>query len=316
MGENYRRRRRERLEAFGSPGAQITLTDLADEYLAQWTGKDQSLSFKIRYWSENLGTKKLIEITPKMIHDTLNKYANEKAMRSDGVDADGKPKMKSINRVRAPATINRMKAALSSMLKYANQKFYITSNPAHKVANRPENNKRVRYLSHDERGALLTACKGAQWNKLELLVVMALTTGARQGELLSLTWTDIDFKAKTATLLETKNGESRVLTLPSPALKLLRQHQEVSKRLVFPSEIKPFRPFEFRKHWIKALADASITDFKFHDLRHSAASYLVMNGATLYETGEVLGHKSVQTTKRYAHLSTDHKADLDGTRLW
>ena len=63
-------------------------------------------------------------------------------------------------------------------------------------------------------------------------------------------------------------------------------------------------------YWYDVLKDAQVEDFRFHDLRHTAASYLVMNGATLYETGEVLGHKSIQTTKRYAHLSTAHKSSL------
>jgi len=62
--------------------------------------------------------------------------------------------------------------------------------------------------------------------------------------------------------------------------------------------------------WTRALQRANIKNFRFHDLRHTAASYLVMNGASLHETAEILGHKSTQTTKRYAHLSTDHKSAL------
>ncbi|MBT6980831.1 MAG: tyrosine-type recombinase/integrase, partial [Candidatus Marinimicrobia bacterium] len=70
------------------------------------------------------------------------------------------------------------------------------------------------------------------------------------------------------------------------------------------------KPIDFRKPWYIALKRAQITGFRFHDLRHTAASYLVMGGATLHETGEILGHKSEQTTKRYAHLSTAHKGEL------
>lgn len=69
-------------------------------------------------------------------------------------------------------------------------------------------------------------------------------------------------------------------------------------------------PFHFQKQWVKALKDAEITNFRFHDLRHSRASYLAMEGCSLLEIAEVLGHKSVQTTKRYAHLSTEHKAKV------
>ena len=101
-----------------------------------------------------------------------------------------------------------------------------------------------------------------------------------------------------------------MLSLPSPAMAALESWRAVGTGLVFPSETRPGQHFEVRKHWCAALDTAGIEDFRFHDLRHSAASYLVMNGATLNETAEVLGHKSIQTTMRYAHLSTEHKAKL------
>jgi len=68
--------------------------------------------------------------------------------------------------------------------------------------------------------------------------------------------------------------------------------------------------YNFRVQWTRALQRANIKNFRFHDLRHTAASYFVMNAASLHETAEILGHKSTQTTKRYAHLSTDHKSAL------
>ena len=70
------------------------------------------------------------------------------------------------------------------------------------------------------------------------------------------------------------------------------------------------RPFEFRKHWDKAVTAAEIADFRFHDLRHTCASYLAQNGASLLQIAEVLGHKQLEVTKRYSHLCVDHKQDL------
>jgi integrase len=204
-----------------------------------------------------------------------------------------------------------MRACLSSIFRYAiKEQSYLSANPVAQVPSRTEKNKRTRFLSDEERNALLTACHESDWNKLYLLVLMALTTGARLGELLGLHWDEIDFKERTTLLIDTKNGDSRILTIPESTINELQRFREVGSGLVFPSPTKFRKPFEFRKHWHKAMADAGIEGFRFHDLRHSCASMLVMNGATLYEAGQVLGHKSQQTTARYAHLSTGHKQAL------
>ena len=86
--------------------------------------------------------------------------------------------------------------------------------------------------------------------------------------------------------------------------------RRISADLVFPSERNPKRPFEFRKHWNIAVQKAGLKDFRFHDLRHSAASHLAMNGATLLEIAEVLRHLDRTVTCRYSHLCSDHKQKL------
>ena len=85
---------------------------------------------------------------------------------------------------------------------------------------------------------------------------------------------------------------------------------EREAELIFNSSIKPTKTYEFRKEWIKALRRAEIDDFRFHDLRHTCASYLAQNGASLLEIADVLGHKQIQMTKRYAHLCVSHKQKL------
>jgi integrase len=80
--------------------------------------------------------------------------------------------------------------------------------------------------------------------------------------------------------------------------------------LVFPSPREPNRPWESRAAWLTAIEKAKLEDFRFHDLRHSAASYLAMNGASLNEIAEVLGHKTLAMVKRYAHLSEVHTAGV------
>ena len=83
-----------------------------------------------------------------------------------------------------------------------------------------------------------------------------------------------------------------------------------NKGLIFASLIKPDKPYCFTKPWYKALEDADIEDFRFHDLRHSCAPYLAMTGASLLEIADVLGHKQIQMTKRYSHLCIEHKENL------
>jgi integrase len=141
----------------------------------------------------------------------------------------------------------------------------------------------------------------------------------RQSEIMGLTWDDVDLHQGRITLHETKNGERRVVPVVGKALDMLKDHAKVKRinnSLLFPGKIdpqksnKPIKPMDLRSPWEAALKKANIEDFRFHDLRHSAASYLAMNGATLAEIAEVLGHKTLQMVKRYAHLSEAHTAGV------
>ena len=182
------------------------------------------------------------------------------------------------------------------------------SNPVRGIPQRTENNRRIRWLSDEEREALLMATRASPWERLHLLVLVALGTGCRLGEALSLTWEGIDFPTRTARLERTKNGDSRTLTLPRPVIAELLRHRVDKDGNRATGTVFPRR--DFRKFWEQAKASAGIENLRFHDLRHDAASQLVMNGATLHEVAEVLGHRSVQTSARYAHLSVAHKKAL------
>ncbi|MNJ41959.1 Tyrosine recombinase XerD [compost metagenome] len=144
-----------------------------------------------------------------------------------------------------------------------------------------------------------------------MLVHMALTTGARRGELIGLKWSDINFSTRTAHLAVTKNGSQRVLSLTDDLLAELSRFREIGACFAFPHPSGLNRPFtEFDYHWQEAKKDALLLDFHFHDLRHSCASLLAMNGASILEIAEVLGHKSITMTQRYSHLCNAHKAKL------
>lgn len=137
-------------------------------------------------------------------------------------------------------------------------------------------------------------------------VMVSLATGLRQGELLRLEWKDIDTDKKTVTVLISKNTRRRIVHLPDPAvaaLKKLRRDGIVGPKLVFvrpdgtPAD-KSFLTF----HWNKVRAAAGLENFRWHDLRHSCASFLAQNGASLVEIGSVLGHSSPSITAKYSHL--------------
>jgi len=144
-------------------------------------------------------------------------------------------------------------------------------------------------------------------------VVLAISTGMRQAELMELVWSDINLKDGFLILHETKNGERRRVTLAGACLELLREHAKLRRldtKLLFPSSRNPQKPIDLRKAFLNALEAAQINDFKWHDLRHCTASYLAMNGASLAEIAEVLGHKTLSMVKRYAHLSDGHVSNV------
>jgi integrase len=138
----------------------------------------------------------------------------------------------------------------------------------------------------------------------------------RQGELIGLKWADIFIKDGYLILHQTKNGERRRIPLTGLALELLAEHAKVRRLnsdLLFPGTIHKDQPIDLRSPFEKALKQAGINDFHWHDLRHCTASYLAMNGASLGEIAEVLGHKTLSMVKRYSHLSDSHVSNVVGS---
>jgi integrase len=279
----------QRLEALGNPKAKITLEKLAELYMEAWTGRDISRKGRVQALVDAHGKVRLLDITESLIKADLKSYAK------------GLAPAKSL----APATVNRRKAAWSALFKFAIDEEYVGVNPAKGITSKTENNARIRFLDDGERKALLAACDKSEWSLLKLLVTLAMTTGARLGELQSLRWESIDLKKRTATLAITKNGDPRVLVFPAPAIAALML-QRKSKGLVF-GRADGEKPLCFRKHWNAALKAAGLKAFRFHDLRHDAATQLINGGTDLYTVGQILGHRSQQSTARYAHLSIKTK---------
>ena len=161
---------------------------------------------------------------------------------------------------------------------------------------------------------LLQCCKGSKNPHLYGMVLIAASMGLRFGEIANLRWKNIDFDNGFANLEMAKNGSSRFVPLPDQVIAYLKEIQrpKIPEEFLFPSKDPAKRhPYSLiRKSFHKAIQEAKLQDFKFHDLRHTAASHMAMNGATQGELMEVLGHRSPTMTRRYAHFSKEHIARI------
>lgn len=209
-----------------------------------------------------------------------------------------------------PATINRELATMKHAYNLAIREWEWTQrNPVKSVSFEEERNKRFRWLSHEEEARLLPQC--AVWVKE--IVVFALHTGMRMGEILGITWEAVDLFRKTVVLTKTKNAESRTVPLNRVVVNLLKQKNKVRSirtNLVFHSQtMTAIDPHHLGRGFRVALKKANIQDFHFHDLRHTFATRLVQAGIDLYKVQRLLGHKSPVMTQRYAHHFTDSLRD-------
>lgn len=275
---------KERLEVYAEHGS-LNVRQAITSYLAQWQGRDPNHKRRLMLWDGWLGTTKLDDVTPVLIRTLLDKY--EATRNVNG------------------STINRIKSSLSAVFTYAMGEGLTSSNPVRKVRSRKQGKHVIRWLSEDERTRLLAACKESKWPKLYLLVLMALATGARRGDLLGLRWSDLDLRNRLAHVARTKNDSSRMLSLSLPVVEELQRFEKEaeSNGLLFCSVNDKNKPRAIDKEWYAAIERAKVESFRFHDLRHTTASYLAQNAVPLHTIAEVLGHSSLQTTMRYAHLN-------------
>ena len=163
---------------------------------------------------------------------------------------------------------------------------------------------RDRVLTHDEITRLLSACRQSRSRYLYCIVLISITTGARQGEILNLEWRDIDFDNHLARLRETKNGRPRSISLSDPVieeLKKLYQDRQPLKSLVFASKTA-FGRIDIKKAWQTVLRIAGIEKCRAHDMRHTFATLAASQGASNLELATAMGHRTLQMLQRYTHL--------------
>lgn len=203
----------------------------------------------------------------------------------------------------AAATLNRELALLRLLLRLVEEWSYIEKIPKIRLRKEPEG--RLRFLTEDEITRLLGAAAESQNTYFLPIVTIALNTGMRKNEILKLAWERVDFSRGVLQLSETKNGRRREVPMN-------RAIYDVLSNLPGKKEEGPvFRRKDgaawgdVRTAFEHACRRAKITDFRFHDLRHTCASWLIMRGRSLKEVQEILGHREFSMTLRYAHLSPD-----------
>ncbi len=244
----------------------------------------------LTFWTERLGNYALVHITPELI-------GKERQQLMDTPT----PK----NKKRTAATTNRYIASLSLLFSYAvKQLHWINENPCANLIKLKENPGRDRILSPEEIDRLLFACRQSKSPYLYPIVLISITTGARQGEILNLEWKHVDFNNKLAYLKETKNGRPRSISLSDAVITALRKLYETRnplKPLVFASKTV-FGRIDIKKAWQSALLKAGIERCRAHDMRHTFATMAAAQGASNIELATAMGHRTLQMLQRYTHL--------------
>jgi integrase len=265
----------------------LTLRRLADLYLEDpetaALGYHDDLSLLLAWWVNHYGATRVLSLGALTLREARDR----------------------LSRGRAAATVNRYLSAMRSCWNWGRAAELVPQElswPSRLMLTEPRG--RTRFLSDDELAALLKTATASPVMSAAILV--SIGCGVRQSELLRLTWADIDFDKQRLRILLSKNNEARGVYLPTAvatALRTLKSAKVVgTQRIFLQDDGKPANKDWIEHRWRAIRTAAALKDFRWHDLRHSCASFLAQQGANLLEIGSVLGHKSPSVTRRYSHL--------------
>lgn len=301
----YRKRKTEILEGKKLPhtlrAKRITFSELAEDAL------EYSKTHKRSYGDDVIRMAKLLESFRERPADAITPQEIERWL-------SGKTELK-------PATLNRYRALLCLTYRLGVQNGKVNSNPARLVRQRRENNGRIRFLSPEEEAKLREVIQEVCPHHLPELEV-AINTGMRMGEQYEMTWDCVDFERTLLTLPRTKNGEIRHVPLNDTAISALRMAHSQSNGQSYVFLNRFGQQLKSPREWFDAVVrKAGLADFTWHCLRHTFASRLVMADVGLRAVQELMGHKTISMTVRYAHLAPQHQlaavqrlCDTDGAQ--
>jgi len=288
--------------------SKLTLMDLINKYQNECLDEPKNKYHRasrtmLEWWGNKIGMMYLATVTPDVITEHIQ------LLKQEDIHI-GSPNNKNITK-RTYATVNRYIAALSAMFTKAYEEYqWIAENPMRRIKKLKESRGRTRFLSDDELKRLLCACKQMDSPYIFVFVCLGLFTGARYNEILSLKKQDVDLRRGLIILNDTKNGETRAVGIYAPLIPYLNDLMEnpplnQNSQYLF-SRKDGKKPICIRKKWNEVLKLAGIENFRYHDLRHTTASFLAMNGANTLDIAAILGHKTLSMTKRYSHLTCFH----------
>ena len=301
--------------------------ELASDGAATVTGGERTVAHLIKVYKEKRVVSFKDAWTPSQ---QLKRWENELGhILLDELDAAQITAAKNILlEGRSPKTVNNYLSALSSCFDYAIRHLHwINANPVKNVAKEKVNNEIVRYLSNDERKRFFDGLEISKSPTLKVLCHFGINTGCRKGEALGITWDDIDFekniisftkakRVRTCTGFDEKGGMTFERNKVTPTLKngsklkvISMKHLGSLRTLLLEHKLRSTSEYVFpqdTQHSFRyLLKKCNIDNFRFHDLRHSCASYLVQSGVPLLEAAHHLGQKDYNSVLRYAHLAED-----------
>jgi integrase len=297
--------------------------ELAKEALKSRLGEIAQGKFNLEKTRKPVPFSKLVERSRQYGESTKRAWVEEKHTLQMFADLFGETPLSQIttwqiekwkaerSKKVKPNTVNRQLTVIKHMFRKAIEWGLSTSNPAASVKRFPVNDQRTRFLTADEIQKLLEGCESQVTSPWLLpLVSLALNTGMRQGELLSLKWEDVDLERRLITVKQSKTLRLKTVAINDPAkeaLSWLSENRYGEYLFMWPwgDLIGKTTVHDTFK---KACIAAKITDFRFHDLRHTFASHLVMSGVDLVTVKELMGHVGINMTLRYSHLVPEHKA--------
>lgn len=283
----------------------VTLDDLITDFETNIAPKRYSKphQYKVMYdwWRKKIGNLLLDDINSSVLTRCKNLLA-----------AEPPDKPYKNHKTKSNSTIRKYMFALSAVLRYGVRELQVLPQNPMSIVEKPRKGKGVvRFLSDDERKELLGACKKHS-DTLYLFVILAAFTGGRYSEILNLTVENIDFINNMVHFLETKNGENRGVPYYDKVGEKITEYLEkynITTGYIFLNK-KQEKLAYLKGAFENVLKTTTIKNFRFHDLRHTYASYLAKNGATLLEIAQLMGHKNLQQVQIYAHLTKKHTAKL------